>query len=72
MSQHAQGTSTYFAIVGYLRATGWLREEPGSGWWWKAEEEDCTLGDALERQLDIDGIDQRDMIPHEPAEFWGK
>jgi hypothetical protein len=66
------GVEAYTAVVAYLRETGWLREEPGSGWWWKEGENDGTLGDALERQLDLDEVDQRDMIPHEPREFWPK
>lgn len=62
---------TYIAVVNYLRATGWRREEAESGWWQKDEFEERTLGPALEAQLDLDGVDQRDMIPHEPREFWG-
>ena len=65
--------STVYAVcVTYLIENGWRREEPGSGWWWKDEaESEETLGGALEAQLDVDGIDQRNAIEGEPAEFWG-
>ncbi len=61
----------YEPVVRYLIATGWRREEKGSGWWWKPTcHEEATLGGALEQQLDEDGIDQRDSIPNELEEFW--
>lgn len=62
----------YEVVVNYLQATGWRRERLGSGWWWKDGcEEEATLGGALEQQLDLDGIDQRDAVPGEVEEFWG-
>lgn len=64
--------AVYSAVVGYLVLNGWRRQELGSGWWWKDGcREEATLGGALEQQLDADGLDQRDAITDEPAEYWG-
>lgn len=63
---------TYHAVVAYLVAKGWRRQELGSGWWWRdGMEEDAGLGGALEQQLRADGVEMRDAIPGEPEEFWG-
>lgn len=62
---------TYEAVVRYLLAKGWRREELGSGWWYRDGFEEATLGGAFEQQLDADQIDQRDAVAGEPQEFWG-
>ncbi len=62
----------YECVVRYLIENGWRRQEQGSGWWWKDEAEaESTLGGALEQQLDMDGIDQRNALADEPQEYWG-
>jgi hypothetical protein len=60
----------YRAMVIYLRAANWRREEPGSGWWWKPNTEEAVIGEAVMEQLRVDGIDTREMIDGEPPEFW--
>lgn len=72
MSETDLGQGAYAAVVAYLLANGWRREERVSGWWWKDGEEERTLGPALEAQLDADEIDQRIMLPGELQEFWGR
>lgn len=67
-----EGHDAYEMVVNYLIRNGWRREEKVSGWWMKESSDEMTLGDALERQLDDDGIDQRVMLRKEPLEFWGK
>lgn len=62
---------TYEAVVRYLLAKGWRREELGSGWWFRDGFEEATLGGAFEQQLDNDGTDQRNAVADEPQEFWG-
>jgi hypothetical protein len=63
--------ATYENAVRYLIENGWRREEQGSGWWWKDGMNEATLGEALEQQLDADGLDQRVAVSDEPQEFWG-
>ena len=65
------GAEVYEHAVRYLIANGWRRQELGSGWWWKDDGEEATLGGALEQQLDADSIDQRGALVGEPEEFWG-
>lgn len=61
----------YEGMVRYLVANHWIREELGSGWWWKDGFAETEFGEAVEQQLKADGIDCRVMLPDEPAEFWG-
>lgn len=61
----------YEAMVRYLIATGWVREEEGSGWWWKDGFEEAVTGTAVDQQLEADGIDHRTMLANEPKVFWG-
>jgi hypothetical protein len=56
--------AVYAAMVAYLEANAWEREEPGSGWWLCAESRrdstEATVGEAVESQLHHDGIDTRE------------
>lgn len=61
----------YGAAVGYLVKHGWRRMELGSGWWWREGFEEATVGDALDQQLEADGIDFRTALIGEPEEFCG-
>lgn len=50
----------YAAMVDYVRAVGWKREEHGSGWWIHPDFNEATLGDAVEESLrELDNIDLR-------------
>lgn len=62
----------YGSVVAYLVAHGWRREGPGDGWWWRDGFEEGTLGQALDVQLEADGIDTRKMFADEPQEFWNE
>jgi hypothetical protein len=54
-----------------LLSKGWRREELGSGWWWREGMEEAPFGEALDAQLEADGLDLRVMLTDEPQEFWG-
>jgi hypothetical protein len=62
----------YRTLVVYLRESGWLREERGSGWWWRDGFTEGTIADAVQQQMEVDGIDSRLMIDGEPPEFWSE
>ena len=75
MTGEPDGTTApelYATMVGYLVASGWRREEAGSGWWWKhdAPDGEAVIGGAVEQQLELDGIDLRTMLADEPGEYW--
>lgn len=50
----------YQAVCKYLYDNGWMREEYGSGWFWKQGHEECLIGTALDFQLLQDNIELRD------------
>lgn len=67
-----QPALTYRKVVEYLYANGWVREEEGSGWFWKDGGEEATIGGALEQQLQEDNLDTRDEPPGlKSPGYWG-
>jgi hypothetical protein len=62
----------YDLMCRYLIDNGWRRQEEVSGWWWKedAPDGDSTIGEAVQQQLALDGLDVRLMRMWEPYEFW--
>jgi hypothetical protein len=66
-----QPAALYDAMARYLIAAGWRREELGSGWWWREDQDESRIGEAVETQLRADGVDTRTAVAGEPQEFWG-
>ena len=63
----------YESMVRYLVGHGWMREEKASGWWWKDGFTEGLIGDAVEQQMEKDGIDFRTMLVEgEPERFWSE
>lgn len=62
------------AMVAFLYENGWTREEPGSGWFWhQSYGEECTLGDAVQTELERHSIDTREEPGNlKSPSYWGE
>ncbi len=74
LPEPARTNELHSLMVAFIYGEGWTREEEGSGWFWhQSYGEECTLGDAVQIELERHGIDTREEPKGlKSPSYWGE